>query len=74
MILGIGNDLCDIRRIEKSLERFGDRFVQQNLHGNRTKAIGRSRYPRSKLCQALCCEGGLFEGTGDGVAPRCFLA
>ena len=27
MILGIGNDLCDIRRIEKSLERFGDRFV-----------------------------------------------
>ena len=29
MILGIGNDLCDIRRIEKSLERFGDRFVQR---------------------------------------------
>ena len=26
MILGIGNDLCDIRRIERSLERFGDRF------------------------------------------------
>ena len=29
MILGIGNDLTDIRRIEKSLERFGDRFVQR---------------------------------------------
>ena len=29
MIIGIGNDLCDIRRIEKSLERFGDRFVQR---------------------------------------------
>jgi holo-[acyl-carrier protein] synthase len=29
VILGIGNDLCDIRRIEKSLERFGDRFVQR---------------------------------------------
>ncbi|MDR3435168.1 holo-ACP synthase [Telmatospirillum sp.] len=27
MILGLGNDLIDIRRIEKSLERFGDRFV-----------------------------------------------
>ncbi|MEC7511815.1 MAG: holo-ACP synthase, partial [Pseudomonadota bacterium] len=27
MILGIGNDLIDIRRIEKTLERFGDRFV-----------------------------------------------
>ena len=29
MIVGIGNDLVDIRRIEKSLERFGDRFVQR---------------------------------------------
>ncbi len=29
MILGIGNDLIDIRRVEKSLQRFGDRFVQR---------------------------------------------
>ena len=29
MIIGIGNDLCDIRRIEKSLERFGERFIQR---------------------------------------------
>ena len=29
MIVGIGNDLVDIRRIEKSLERFGDRFIQR---------------------------------------------
>jgi holo-[acyl-carrier protein] synthase len=29
MILGIGNDLVDIRRIEKTLARFGDRFVQR---------------------------------------------
>ena len=29
MILGLGNDLCDIRRIEKSLERFGERFIQR---------------------------------------------
>jgi len=29
VIIGIGNDLCDIRRIEKSLARFGDRFVQR---------------------------------------------
>lgn len=27
MILGIGNDIVDIRRIEKTLERFGDRFI-----------------------------------------------
>ena len=29
MILGLGSDLIDIRRIEKTLERFGDRFVQR---------------------------------------------
>ncbi len=29
MILGIGSDLCDIRRIERVMERFGDRFLQR---------------------------------------------
>jgi holo-[acyl-carrier protein] synthase len=29
MILGLGNDIVDIRRIEKTLERFGDRFIQR---------------------------------------------
>ncbi len=27
MIVGLGSDLIDIRRIEKTLERFGDKFV-----------------------------------------------
>ncbi len=27
MIIGIGSDLCDICRIEQTLERFGQRFV-----------------------------------------------
>src|SRR6195952_4855424 len=29
MILGIGSDLCDIRRIERVLERHGARFVSR---------------------------------------------
>lgn len=29
MIIGIGNDLIDITRIEQTLERFGDRFVDR---------------------------------------------
>jgi holo-[acyl-carrier protein] synthase len=29
MIIGLGNDLIDIRRIEKSIERFGDRFLER---------------------------------------------
>jgi len=27
VILGVGNDIIDIRRIERTLERYGDRFV-----------------------------------------------
>jgi len=27
MIIGIGSDLCDIRRVEETLARFGERFV-----------------------------------------------
>jgi len=29
MILGIGSDLTDIRRIENTLNRFGDRFLER---------------------------------------------
>ncbi len=29
MILGVGNDMVDIRRIEQTLERFGDRFLDR---------------------------------------------
>jgi holo-[acyl-carrier protein] synthase len=29
MILGLGSDLIDIRRIEKTIERYGDRFLDR---------------------------------------------
>ena len=29
MIIGIGSDLIDIRRIERTLERFGERFIER---------------------------------------------
>ncbi|WP_371398277.1 holo-ACP synthase [Fretibacter rubidus] len=29
MIIGIGTDLCDIRRIEKNIERHGARFIDR---------------------------------------------
>ncbi len=29
MIVGLGNDIIDIRRIEQALERFGDRFIDR---------------------------------------------
>lgn len=29
MIIGIGNDICDIRRIERVMNRFGERFLER---------------------------------------------
>jgi holo-[acyl-carrier protein] synthase len=29
MIIGLGNDIIDIRRIEKTIARFGDKFIQR---------------------------------------------
>ncbi len=29
MIIGVGNDLIDIRRIERTLDRFGERFLDR---------------------------------------------
>jgi len=29
MIIGIGNDLCDIRRVQETLDSYGERFTQR---------------------------------------------
>jgi holo-[acyl-carrier protein] synthase len=29
MILGLGSDICDIRRIEKVIDKYGDRFIER---------------------------------------------
>ncbi|MBF0093262.1 MAG: holo-ACP synthase [Alphaproteobacteria bacterium] len=47
MILGVGSDLIDIRRIERTLERFGDRFVARVFTPDeQAKAERRARTPR----------------------------
>ncbi len=48
MIIGIGNDLCDIRRIERTIERFGDRFLQRVFTAEeRRKAFSRAHAART---------------------------
>jgi holo-[acyl-carrier protein] synthase len=45
MIYGIGTDICDIRRITKSVERHGDRFAERIL-GPQEMATWRARSKR----------------------------
>ena len=47
MILGLGNDIIDIRRIEKTLDRFGDRFLDRVF-----TATERQRSERRPLVRA----------------------
>jgi len=42
MIYGIGTDLCDIRRIDAALQRWGERFAQRVL-GPRELPVWRAR-------------------------------
>jgi holo-[acyl-carrier protein] synthase len=48
MIVGIGTDLCDVRRISEALGRRGDRFAEKVL-GDRELVVWRARTSRSPL-------------------------
>ena len=45
MIIGIGSDLCDIRRIERVMEQFGDRFLRR-VFTETERARAARRHPR----------------------------
>lgn len=74
MILGIGADLIDIRRIERTLERFGDRFTHRVFtEGERAKAEGRLRraetYAKRYAAKEACAKA-LGTGFRHGVYWR----
>lgn len=74
MILGIGSDLCDIRRIERSLERFGDRFTHRiYTEGERVRSDRRAArapsYARRFAAKEACAKA-LGTGLSQGVFWR----
>ena len=74
MIIGIGNDLCDIRRIEKSLERFGERFVKRVFtETERKRSEGRASQAGSyakRFAAKEACSKALGTGFRRGVFMR----
>jgi holo-[acyl-carrier protein] synthase len=74
MILGIGSDLCDIRRIEKTLERHGERFVQRiftEIERSRAerKANRAATYAKRFAAKEACAKA-LGTGMNGGVFWR----
>ena len=72
MILGIGTDLCDIRRIEKTLERFGDRFLCRLFsQSERAKAFRRAK-PAASLAQSFAAKEACAKALGTGFRHGVF--
>lgn len=74
MILGVGNDLIDIRRIEKTLERYGDRFTLRVFtEVERRKSEGRRQRAASyakRFAAKEACAKALGTGLSQGVYWR----
>ncbi len=74
MILGIGSDLIDIRRVEKTLERFGDRFIRRVFTDiERRKSEGRRQRAASyakRFAAKEACAKALGTGLNAGVFWR----
>lgn len=74
MIIGIGSDLCDIRRIGRSLERFGDRFRQRVFTaGEQRRSDGKATMAASyakRFAAKEACSKALGTGMRQGVFWR----
>ena len=71
MILGFGNDLCDIRRIERALERYGERFTHrlftETERAKSDRRVGRAASYAKRFAAKEACAKALGTGIGQGV-------
>lgn len=72
MILGIGNDLIDIRRIEKTLERFGDRFVQRLYTDIEQKRSDRKKLRAASYAKRFAAKEACSKALGTGLRQGVF--
>jgi holo-[acyl-carrier protein] synthase len=74
MILGIGNDIIDIRRIEQSITRFGDRFIQRVFteveQAKSDRRANRAASYAKRFAAKEACSKALGTGLNQGVFWR----
>ena len=72
MIIGLGSDLIDIRRIEKTLERFGPRFVDR-LFTDVEKAKSEGRKNRAaSYAKRFAAKEACAKALGTGLRANVF--
>ncbi|MCW0180924.1 MAG: holo-ACP synthase [Zavarzinia sp.] len=75
MIIGLGSDLIDIRRIARTLERFGDRFIErvftdvERAKADRRKMTRVETYAKRYAAKEACVKA-LGTGFSNGVFWR----
>ncbi len=72
MILGIGNDLIDIRRIERTLERYGDRFLQRVFTETERRKSDRRRERAASYAKRFAAKEACSKALGTGMRRGVF--
>lgn len=67
MIIGIGSDLIDIRRIEKTLERFGERFIARVFTEEERLRSERRRLRAASYAKRFAAKEACSKALGTGI-------
>lgn len=72
MILGIGNDVIDIRRIEATLARYGDRFVNRIFTPIEQRKSDRRRNRAASYAKRFAAKEACSKALGTGLRRGVF--
>lgn len=72
MIIGIGNDLIDIQRIEKTLERFGERFINRLYTDIERKKSERRMQRAASYAKRFAAKEACSKALGTGLRQGVF--
>lgn len=67
MILGIGHDVCDIRRIEKTLTRFDRRFIERVFTSVEQAKSERRRMRAASYAKRFAAKEACAKALGTGL-------
>ena len=74
MIIGIGSDLCNIERIQNSLDRFGDRFLDRVFTDvEKRKAASRPHTIAGTLAKRFAAKEAFSKAVGTGFKRGVFM-
>ena len=70
MIIGIGNDIIDIRRVERTLEMFGERFTHRVFTEVERQKSDRRRLRAASYAKRFAAKEACAKALGTGVPRR----